>query len=71
MTTDHQMARPDVPPEDPDFKFYSTAEVAELFGVTPETVRDWVKAGKLKSHKIGQRVKIRRDDLIAFGNSKY
>lgn len=30
-----------------DSKFVSTEEVAEYFGVTTQTVRDWIKKGKL------------------------
>ena len=37
-------------------KTLTTAEVAKLAGVKPDTVRRWVAAGKLKCAKINQRV---------------
>ena len=32
-------------------KFLKIKEVAELFGVTPLTLRNWDKAGKLKAYR--------------------
>ena len=55
-----------------DNKLYSTAQIAELVSVTTETVRDWIKDGKLKGTAPGGRsYRVRRADLIAFANHKY
>ena len=45
----------------------SIDEAAALCGgVNPETVRGWLRAGKLKGYKIGVLWKIKRADLEAF-----
>lgn len=41
-------------------------EVAEEIGVTPVTVRNWIKTGKLPGMRVGGRLFIRRDDLDRF-----
>lgn len=58
---------------DPDTeKLYKTAEVAELFSVSGETVRDWVKAGKLPGIRLKSgQIRIRRSDLVDFAKEKY
>ncbi|KAF0123317.1 MAG: hypothetical protein FD151_332 [bacterium] len=38
--------------------FYSTSEVADLFGVNRVTIYRWVKKGKVKAYKIGKHIKI-------------
>ncbi len=38
--------------------FYSTAEVAVLFGMNRVTIYRWVKEGKIGAYKIGKRHKI-------------
>lgn len=37
-------------------KYYTTEEVAKMFGVHPETIRRHVRAGNLKCCKLNQRV---------------
>lgn len=34
-------------------KLLKTAQVAEMFSVTQETIRDWINDGKLRAVKIG------------------
>lgn len=41
--------------EDNNQKFYTTEEVAEILKVNRESVRRWVRSGKLKSMKLGGR----------------
>lgn len=43
--------------------FYSVEKVAEILDLTPETIRRWIRSGKLKATKPGQSYKIRREDL--------
>jgi excisionase family DNA binding protein len=38
-------------PIDKQKKYLKIKEVAELFGVTPLTLRNWDKAGKLKAYR--------------------
>lgn len=57
---------------DPNEKLYTTADVAETFGVTTETVRDWINASKLPAIQIpGGQYRIRRSALLKFAESKY
>lgn len=60
-------------PDRPDTnKLYSTKQISELFSVTTETVRDWIKDGKLVGSAPGGRsYRVRRSDLIEFANHKY
>ena len=37
-------------------KFYTIPETAEVLRVTPQTVRSYIKKGKIKSHRIGRLV---------------
>lgn len=44
----------------------STAQAADLAGVTPKTVRAWVEAGALPFSRRGRRLSILRADLEAY-----
>ena len=53
-------------------KFYKTKEIAEMFSVTPETVRNWLTTGRLKGTQIqGHQYRVRREDLVEFAKSHY
>ena len=41
-------------------------QIAEMMNVHPNTVQKWVSAGKLQHYKIGQSVRIRKEDLESF-----
>jgi len=43
--------------------FYSVEKVAEMLDLHPQTIRRWIKEGKLKATKPGQSYKIRKEDL--------
>lgn len=64
--------RPEFDPDNKDDKLYTTKDVAELFSVTTETVRDWISAGKLPGTQLptGQ-YRVRRADLMVFAKSQY
>lgn len=49
-----------------DKKYYTCAEVAQIYGVKVATVWSWVRDGKLGSVRIGQRYRIRQQDLDYF-----
>jgi excisionase family DNA binding protein len=47
-------------------RLFTVAEVAELLRVAGRTVRRWIEAGDLTSHKLGGAVRISEPDLEAF-----
>jgi excisionase family DNA binding protein len=48
-----------------DRKYYSIDEVALMFKVHPNTVRNWLKDGTLKGYKLGRRVVIPESSISA------
>ena len=50
-------------------RLYTTKEVAELLKVTPRTVQDWIKSGKLPAMRYGRVLRIRAEDLAKFGQA--
>lgn len=54
-------------------RLYSTSYVADMFSVTTETVRNWIRTGKLKGVRlvVGGPWKVKHRDLVAFANSQY
>jgi excisionase family DNA binding protein len=47
-------------------KFYTIAETAEALRVTPQTIRAWIKQGRLKGQRIGRPILITENNLKAF-----
>lgn len=48
-------------------KFYTTEEVAEILKVTTESVRRWIRGGKLQSVKLsGKFIRVSQQDLDDF-----
>ena len=47
-------------------KYYTTKELAELFNVTPLTIRHWIKDGKLRAFKMGSRYRVSTPSLVVF-----
>lgn len=47
-------------------KFYKLPEVAEALQVTPQTIRAWIKQGKIKSQRIGRPILITETNLKEF-----
>ena len=56
-------------------ELFKVSEVAKLFDVTPYTVREWLKSGKMKGIKMGDGVKphwrITKSEVNAFGTRMY
>jgi excisionase family DNA binding protein len=50
-------------------RVYTTQEVAELLKVTPRTVQDWIRTGKLPAMRYGRVLRIRAEDLAKFGQA--
>ena len=47
-------------------KFYNIQETAKALQVTPQTVRAWIKQGKIKSQRIGRPILITENNLKEF-----
>jgi excisionase family DNA binding protein len=47
-------------------KFYTIPETAEALHITPQTVRSWIKQGKIKSQRIGRPILITEKNLREF-----
>ena len=37
-------------------------QAAELVGVTPRTVQNWIKNGMIKGYQVGGRIRVKRSD---------
>lgn len=49
-----------------DVKAYNVQEAAELLAVSPQTIRSYIKQGKLKAQKAGSKYIITEETLKAF-----
>lgn len=49
-------------------KFYTVNEVAKKLRITPQTVRAYIKSGKLKGQRIGRPILITDKNLKEFLN---
>ena len=47
-------------------KFYTIPETAQALKVTPQTIRAWIKQGKLKGQRIGRPILITENNLKEF-----
>lgn len=47
-------------------EYLTPREAAALAGVQPETIRDWVRKGRLKRNSAGRHLRIGRGDLVAY-----
>jgi excisionase family DNA binding protein len=47
-------------------KFYTIPEAAAALQVTPQTIRAWIKQGKIKSQRIGKPILITESNLKEF-----
>lgn len=53
-------------------RFYTVEQIAELFAVTPATVREWLKTGKLKGSKPGgSQWRISQEQFVKLANKLY
>lgn len=50
---------------DPDDAFLDLRAAGALVGVNPITVRRWISTGTLPGYRLGQRIRVRRGDIIA------
>lgn len=47
-------------------EYLSVRKAAQVAEVHPDTIRTWVKAGRLANHRAGRELRIRRDELHRF-----
>jgi len=47
-------------------KFYTIPETAKALQVTPQTIRAWIKQGRIKSQRIGRPILITESNLKEF-----
>ena len=52
--------------QNPLERIFTPDQVAERLSVSPKTVKDWLRAGKLKGVKAGRLWRVRERDLEAF-----
>jgi excisionase family DNA binding protein len=55
-----------MPTEIEGIKFYTIPETAKALRVTPQTIRAWIKQGKIKSQRIGRPILITESNLREF-----
>ena len=51
-------------------KLYSVKELQEILPITPLTIREYIRKGKIKGHKIGKNWFVSRKNLEAFLEGK-
>jgi len=51
-------------------KFYTISETAKALRVTPQTIRAWIKQGKINSQRIGRPILITENNLKEFLQAK-
>ena len=47
-------------------RFYTIPDTAKALQVTPQTVRAWIKQGRIKSQRIGRPILITENNLKEF-----
>jgi len=47
-------------------KFYTTLEASKLLKTTPETIRSYIRSGKLQAQRIGRSHMISHKQLLRF-----
>ena len=55
-----------MPTEIEGIKFYTVPETATALRVTPQTIRAWIKQGKIRSQRIGRPILITENNLREF-----
>lgn len=64
MTTDNENPTKDL-------KWYNTTQISEMFGVQPATIRFWIHSKQIKAVRIGNKLKVEREELVRFANTRY
>jgi len=57
-----------------DIKFYDVQEIAKIFNMTPQSIRKFLKEGRIKARKVGTRWYVTeeamREYLLGIDNEK-
>jgi excisionase family DNA binding protein len=56
----------DMPTVIEGIKFYTIPETAEALQVTPQTVRNWINQGRIRSQRIGKPIFITETNIREF-----
>lgn len=51
-------------------KTYTVSDIAKYLGVTERTIREYIKSGKIKAVKVGNKYIISEDNYRDFVNGK-
>ncbi len=54
-----------------DDPFLTPAQIATMFGVTPYTVRQWIKNEDLTAEKLHGRLKVRRSEVQRYAQKEF
>jgi len=52
-----------------EFKLYTVPEVAELLSLNPQTVKQFIREGRIKAKKVGRRYLILGEAILDYLNS--
>ena len=52
-------------------RMYGTPQVAEMLGVTAETIRSWIEEGKVQANKINNRWYIPRAEVLRIASDRH
>ncbi len=47
-------------------QYFTVEDIAEQLGVSVDTVRNWIKQGKLEAYKVGRDYRISREQFEKF-----
>jgi len=59
-----------VPIQFKDKELYSVKELEKILPITPLTIREYIRKGKIKGSKIGKSWFVKKEDLEAFLEGK-
>lgn len=51
-------------------EIYTAKEAAKILKINPEIFRKYIREGKIKSFKVGNRIRIKQPDLLEFMNNQ-
>lgn len=51
-------------------EIYTAKEAAKILKIHPEIFRKYIREGKIKSFKVGNRIRIKQPDLMEFVNNQ-
>ena len=50
----------------PALDLLTTGQAGELLGVTGQTIKNWVRAGRLTGYRVGGRIMLPREAVVAY-----